>query len=50
VVGALMPVKSSKSNDSAYDSAHVRAKYWIIGSYKNNIFLHSRRNSSEEIY
>jgi len=49
-VGALMPVKSSKSNDRTNSRTHVRAKRWIIGGYKNNIFLHSRWNSSEEIY
>nr|WP_320039301.1 hypothetical protein [uncultured Bacteroides sp.] len=47
---ALIPVKCSKSNDKAYSKAYVRAKRWNISGYKNNIFLHSRWNSSEEIY
>jgi hypothetical protein len=47
---ALIPAKCSKSNDNAYSKAYVRAKRWNIRGYKNNIFLHSKQSSNEEIY
>jgi len=48
--GCFYRVKCNLHNNRIINRIYADAKYWYIGGYKNNIFLHSRMNCNEEIY